>query len=210
MSYDQRATLERIEVMLEQAEAAGYKRGAEEMIATARQAEQQLAAKDEEKAQAVREAVEEEREGCARVVEGVMDDCPAHKPDGKLACRVARNRIRSRTAPEQAVKSAPALDGATRIARERQRQIDQEGWTAEHDDAYHHGELIRAAQSYLSFGPDSGPPESWPWPPEWWKPSTDRVRNLEKAGALIAAEIDRELRRRPAPEPTREVDRESE
>ena len=26
---------------------------------------------------------------------------------------------------------------------------------------------------------------------EWWKPSIDPVRNLAKAGALIAAEIDR-------------------
>jgi hypothetical protein len=25
----------------------------------------------------------------------------------------------------------------------------------------------------------------------WWKPSTDPIRNLERAGALIAAEIDR-------------------
>ena len=32
----------------------------------------------------------------------------------------------------------------------------------------------------------------WPWPPEFWKPSDDPVRNLVKAGALIAAEIDRQ------------------
>lgn len=32
---------------------------------------------------------------------------------------------------------------------------------------------------------------SWPWDEEWWKPSEDPVRNLVKAGALIAAEIDR-------------------
>lgn len=31
----------------------------------------------------------------------------------------------------------------------------------------------------------------WPWDEEWWKPSLDPIRNLEKAGALIAAEIDR-------------------
>jgi hypothetical protein len=30
----------------------------------------------------------------------------------------------------------------------------------------------------------------WPWRWEWWKPG-NRVRELEKAGALIAAEIDR-------------------
>jgi hypothetical protein len=30
----------------------------------------------------------------------------------------------------------------------------------------------------------------WPWSFEWWKPK-DRIRNLVRAGALIAAEIDR-------------------
>jgi hypothetical protein len=32
----------------------------------------------------------------------------------------------------------------------------------------------------------------WPWEASWWKPSqTDRIKELAKAGALIAAEIDR-------------------
>jgi hypothetical protein len=34
-------------------------------------------------------------------------------------------------------------------------------------------------------------PIYWPWDQEWWKPSDDPIRNLAKAGALIAAEIDR-------------------
>jgi hypothetical protein len=33
--------------------------------------------------------------------------------------------------------------------------------------------------------------EGWPWDEKWWKPSTNPIRNLVKAGALIAAEIDR-------------------
>jgi hypothetical protein len=36
----------------------------------------------------------------------------------------------------------------------------------------------------------------WPWDENDWKPADDPVRNLEKAGALIAAEIDRLLRER--------------
>jgi len=36
-----------------------------------------------------------------------------------------------------------------------------------------------------------GLPPSWPWAQTAFKPSGDPVRNLEKAGALIAAEIDR-------------------
>ena len=35
------------------------------------------------------------------------------------------------------------------------------------------------------------PADWWPWRNEDWKPSNDRVVNLVKAGALIAAEIDR-------------------
>lgn len=31
----------------------------------------------------------------------------------------------------------------------------------------------------------------WPWDYKWWKPSDDPIKNLVKAGALIAAEIDR-------------------
>lgn len=36
----------------------------------------------------------------------------------------------------------------------------------------------------------------WPWHSSWWKPSDDPIRNLVKAGALIAAEIDRLQRQR--------------
>ncbi len=35
---------------------------------------------------------------------------------------------------------------------------------------------------------------AWPWEMAWLKISEDPVRNLVKAGALIAAEIDRLLR----------------
>ena len=32
----------------------------------------------------------------------------------------------------------------------------------------------------------------WPWEANWWKPTPeDRIKELAKAGALIAAEIDR-------------------
>jgi hypothetical protein len=40
-----------------------------------------------------------------------------------------------------------------------------------------------------------GIPIHWPWDASWWKPK-DVIRNLVRAGALIAAEIDR-LRRMP-------------
>lgn len=39
------------------------------------------------------------------------------------------------------------------------------------------------------------PPDDWPWEPEAWKPEPEAIDNLMKAGALIAAEIDRLQRR---------------
>ena len=85
--------------------------------------------------------------------------------------------------------------GAHLIAAERQRQIDVEGYQPEHDDHHASGELLNAAHSYLVapfYRDHAAPPWSWPWPDQYWKPIPDhRVRELVKAGALIAAEIDR-------------------
>lgn len=102
-------------------------------------------------------------------------------------------------------------DGAALIAAERRRQIAGEGWTAEHDAGHGDGELTRAAICYATpahrritrgraaqVSADRGSwyedvPDEWPWHPAHWKPSPDRIRELAKAGALIAAEIDRLL-----------------
>jgi hypothetical protein len=89
--------------------------------------------------------------------------------------------------------------GAALIAQERERQVNVEGWTPEHDAEHTDGVLVDAARAYalavLTPGYDRGnPPVGWPWDEGWWKPSDDPVRNLVKAGALIAAEIDRRRR----------------
>lgn len=84
-----------------------------------------------------------------------------------------------------------AATGAELIAAERQRQIDAEGWSQKHDDDHDQGEMADAAACYAL-----GSPDFWPWEWKWWKQSGDRKRDLVKAGALIAAEIDR-LQRRP-------------
>lgn len=91
------------------------------------------------------------------------------------------------------------MKGIDLITQERKRQIDQEGWTPEHDQQHSDGELVKAAVCYaipddrrIRF--DDGTPHFWPWHPMWWKPTpNDRIRELTKAGALIAAEIDRLL-----------------
>lgn len=84
--------------------------------------------------------------------------------------------------------------GVAKIAAERRRQISAEGWTPEHDDTHTEYELVSAAVAYAAevAGLDY-PSQFWPWDYESWRPGSD-VRMLVKAGALIAAEIDRLLR----------------
>lgn len=90
--------------------------------------------------------------------------------------------------------------GIELIAEERHRQIEKEDWTPEHDDQHNTSDLALAAAAYASAelyrrttpeGYDNMP-HIWPFERKWWKPTPDdRIRELQKAGALIAAEIDR-------------------
>ena len=102
--------------------------------------------------------------------------------------------------------------GIELITEERQRQITKEGYTPIRDEAHDHRELASAASSYVSHyvarawtfnnelgmpGITDGPftyrsrmPDSWPWDEESWKPKNP-LYDLVRAGALIAAEIDR-------------------
>ena len=88
------------------------------------------------------------------------------------------------------------------IAAERRRQIEVEGYTPAHDAEQMPGHLIHAAWCYLGDLTVGGAdfteaehfevPDGWPWEAGAWKPTPDDdVRQLVKAGALIAAEIDR-------------------
>lgn len=87
--------------------------------------------------------------------------------------------------------------GVKLIAAERQRQVQEEGWTPEHDDEHAGGQLAVAGAVYAFPHAPTGVPSIWPFQTWWWKPTPDdRVRELVKAGALIAAEIDRLLRER--------------
>ena len=99
------------------------------------------------------------------------------------------------------------VDGPWLIARERQRQFLTEGFDDANDDDFIEGELVAAGRSYALYAemqairkvspvPADFFPKTWPWMRKWWKPSPDPITNLVKAGALIAAEIDRHLRAR--------------
>lgn len=93
--------------------------------------------------------------------------------------------------------------GVEAIAAERQRQITAEGWSAEHDDNHDSGELSGAGAAYALNaacmlypfnGTEIEDPTLVGWPARWgitaWKPKSPR-EDLVRAGALIAAEIDR-------------------
>lgn len=111
--------------------------------------------------------------------------------------------------------------GVDLIAKERTRQVEREGWTSAHDDGHDAGELAMAAACYAS--PDLlyveerhvnsiGFIDPWPWDEGYDKrprngneilPNhrltvSNRIHQLAKAGALIAAEIDRLLRSKAA------------
>lgn len=96
------------------------------------------------------------------------------------------------------------------ITAERVRQINAEGWTAEHDDAHDKGEMAAAAACYAApfrvfraiekvgrgYEVFTAYVDAWPWHDQWWKPK-DRRRDLVRAAALIVAEIERLDRSQP-------------
>lgn len=109
------------------------------------------------------------------------------------------------------------MTGIDLIAAERRRQVVEEGWTAEHDEQHEKGELAAVAALYAIeaagiLGEQAASAVyDWLYPLEWaehwWRPRKlacevpdaesiedyNAMRCLEKAGALIAAEIDRRL-----------------
>ena len=83
------------------------------------------------------------------------------------------------------------MTGIARIRAElmRQRQL---GWTKDHDFRHQRGELLAAAICYAV------PPNHRAlilqayWPQSWeYHQSKNRMKELVKAGALVAAEIER-------------------
>lgn len=106
--------------------------------------------------------------------------------------------------------------GIELIAEERQRQIDVEGYDEQHDSHHKSLTLAQAAETYIdaaflttkskemgysnqaaiSWHKHNEPWKwkmiklTWPWEEESFKPTTT-LQDLIKAGALIAAAIDR-------------------
>jgi hypothetical protein len=78
------------------------------------------------------------------------------------------------------------------IVAERDRQQSAEGYDRAHDTLEHgDGSIWRAGVAYAT-----GNPHWWPWEMEGFKPESEweerpTMRDLVRAGALLAAEIDR-------------------
>ncbi len=122
----------------------------------------------------------------------------AMKYGNAAMAREAQNRIQFKS-------KSTMKTGIELIAEERQRQIEVEGFDAKHDDKVNSSSesLAYAAACYAipsnsrtvyagSSGHSTILRMLWPWSASWWKPSPkNRIRELQKAGALIAAEIDR-------------------
>ena len=124
--------------------------------------------------------------------------------------QIALAEIDSLRAELAAARSLLREPGIARIAAERKRQLVSEGWSAEHDDCHGNSEMAIAAACYA--WPTPRPlyiKKAWPWDRWWWKPAIPgerigfpdkhtadeereaRIKDLVRAGALIAAEIDR-------------------
>lgn len=122
---------------------------------------------------------------------------------------------RIRRAADQLSATECPPSGAGRIYAERLHQVRAKGFHFDRDDTYTVQQLARAAAAYalpantvhrIDAAAANDTPTLWPWPREAWKPGNlsdkqlgrlpigERIRELEKAGALCAAEIDRLLR----------------
>lgn len=138
---------------------------------------------------------------CLRVLEDVSTEMRA---TGRGDTRF-RRLIETMPRNEVSASAARSGDAVSLIAAERARQISVEGWSLDHDDRHTRGQLADAAACYAAttrafaaeeragraYETYTAYSDLWPWACEWWKPTPDRVRQLVKAGALIAAEIER-------------------
>jgi len=91
--------------------------------------------------------------------------------------------------------------GLKHLIQERIRQVEEEGWDAEHDEQHSPAVLARAAATYLL--PDKYRGNTvldvsiwkwiWPFENKWWKPK-DEFQDLLRGAALALAALDRKLK----------------
>jgi hypothetical protein len=138
------------------------------------------------------------RQPGAQAAVGEVYQGSARTPQARLSKPLPIGTLLYAAPPAQGMDLGP---GVQAIAIERQRQMATERFTSTHDEQYQRGELAKAAVAYAQLAAmelDAGtrghigwlnPPAIWPWEAHWWKP-VDARRDLVRAGALIAAQID--------------------
>ncbi|MNQ66735.1 hypothetical protein D3C85_812340 [compost metagenome] len=103
------------------------------------------------------------------------------------------------------------MDGVELIAIERKRQVDDLNWDYTDKELYDNNQLSTAGLVYALSEEDKSwfeheiginfPKLFWPWNDKYYKPTPKyRVRELVKAGSLIAAQIDYELNKQKSDE----------
>lgn len=97
--------------------------------------------------------------------------------------------------PKQDDAPIDGLSGVGMIVEERGRQIWEHGYTDEHDRQHKPVDFVRAAMAYLALHNELQNASEvargyWPFDPQYFKPRS-MERDLVRAGALIAAGIDR-------------------
>lgn len=99
-----------------------------------------------------------------------------------------------------------SVDALTSVAIERLRQVEDESWTPEHDDAHARGELAQAGAVYLRIAASENyvvrtdylvdreeQPAGWPWHAKAFKPK-NRRSDVVRGTALGLAELARLIR----------------
>ena len=140
------------------------------------------------------------------------DSNQARQRDLTKACALLLaeyDRLIRQTPKETLTPDRSPLTSAEAFLAERMKQTGIKNFTPENDDQYKAGELVRASHAYSYHAglpdkqrSDKTPPSCWPWDTIHWHPaignSTEaRLRELEKAGALLLAEFDRLERSKP-------------
>jgi len=102
------------------------------------------------------------------------------------------------------------MTGIELIAQERRSQVLDHGYTDVHDDQYAKGLLAFGGAAYATYAALQMPShranvtpvdpinDLWPFAISSFKPGDDELKNLAKAGAMIAAEMDKIIRERKA------------
>jgi hypothetical protein len=141
---------------------------------------------------------------CSKVKECGVISCPSKTPHNKD--RYCEGNCDGYNGIPEDSKCVPVpLTGVELIADERRRQIEVEGWTSAHDDCEQLDfDLASVGALYALHATLEKTPNYsmlfekvfsywYPWDKKYWKPTApdDPIRQLTKAGALIATEIDR-------------------